>query len=186
VRVIAATNRDLEAELRAGRFREDLYYRLLVVPVRVPALRERPEDVGLLARHFLDQACRHNRIRPKRLAESAIAALGRHPWPGNVRELRNAMGRVAILVTGDTVGEAHLDFLGGAAGPVPATATAAAPPAGSFDLAGEMERFERALVLAVLERTRWRMSRAAEQLGLERSHLYKKLKALGIERPSEG
>ncbi len=196
-RVVAATNRDLEAEIRAGRFREDLYYRLLVVPIRVPPLVERSEDVALLARHFLEQACRQNRIRPKRLTDEAIAALGRHAWPGNVRELRNAMGRVAILVPGDTVHEQHLEFLheGARARPAgdaattsridPARAPGPAAPTGAFDLAAEVGHFERDLVLGVLERTRWRMSRAAEQLGLERSHLYKKLKALGIERPPE-
>jgi DNA-binding NtrC family response regulator len=183
VRVIAATNRDLEAEVRAGRFREDLYYRLLVVPVRVPPLRERADDVVLLARHYLELACRQNRIRPKRLSEGAVQVLLRHPWPGNVRELRNAMGRVAILVPDETIGEAHLDFLRspGGAGPAPAGAA----PVGAFDLGGEVERFERALVLRVLERTRWRMSRAAAELGIERSHLYKKLRALGIQRPPE-
>ncbi len=178
VRVVAATNRDLEAEVRAGRFREDLYYRLLVVPVKVPPLRERPEDIPLLARHFLDQACRQNRIRPKELGAGALESLARHAWPGNVRELRNAMGRIAILAPGDSVLEAHLEFLREGARALPS-------PAGPLDLQGQLERFERTLVLAALEHSRWRMSKAAEQLGLERSHLYKKLKALGIERPPE-
>jgi DNA-binding NtrC family response regulator len=181
VRVVAATNRDLEAEVRGGRFREDLYYRLLVVPVRVPPLRERTEDVPLLARHFLDLACRQNRIRPKHLGEDAFATLTRHPWPGNVRELKNAMGRVAILVPGESVSEEHLAFLNEHA----AQRRETAAPAGAFDLAARTESFERDLVLAVLERTRWRMAKAAEQLGLERSHLYKKLKSLGIDRPPD-
>src|SRR3989442_762211 len=110
-RVIAATNRDLESQVKAGRFREDLFYRLLVVPIRVPPLRERREDVPLLARHFLEAACRRNRIRPKRIAPGAMAVLERHPWPGNVRELRNAMGRIAILVPEEEVREEHLHFL---------------------------------------------------------------------------
>jgi len=183
VRVIAATNRDLEAEVRAGRFRQDLYYRLLVVPVRVPALRERTEDIPLLATHFLETACRQNRIRPKRLGDEAVLALVRHPWPGNVRELRNAMGRVAILVPQESVRAEHLDFLAGA--PLPAAASPPSAPSAGFDLAEEMTRHERTLILAVLERTRWRMARAAQELGLERSHLYKKLRALGIEKPTE-
>jgi DNA-binding NtrC family response regulator len=200
VRVIAATNRDLEAEVRRGRFREDLYYRLLVVPVRVPPLRERGADIPLLAHQFLEVACRRNRIRPKRLSEEALDLLRRHHWPGNVRELRNAMGRIAILVPDEVVRPEHVGFLHGLgepAGraaqpqgrgeeePLPASADRAAssPPAAPFDLASELQRYERALILRVLERNRWQMSKAAQELNLERSHLYKKLKALGIERP---
>jgi DNA-binding NtrC family response regulator len=212
VRVIAATNRDLESVVRGGRFREDLYYRLLVVPIRVPPLRERSEDIALLARHFLELACRRNRIRLKRLAEDALGVLHAYAWPGNVRELRNAMGRVAILLPDEIVRAEHLEFLrgltthavfseGGAArqesavahgeGFAPA-AGAGAPPGpesphapGEAGLAGALERYERSLVLAALTRNRWQMSRTAQELGLERSHLYKKLKALGIERPGD-
>jgi len=187
-RVIAATNRDPEAEVRAGRFREDLYYRLLVVPIRVPPLRERREDIAELAAAFLEAACRRNHARVKRLAPQAIALLEAHSWPGNVRELRNAMERVAILAGGEEIGPDPLEFLAGAiAGAAPATAAgggALGAPEGPFDLAAELERRERAIILAVLERTRWRMSRAARELNLERSHLYKKLRALGIEKPS--
>jgi DNA-binding NtrC family response regulator len=180
VRLIAATNRDLQAEIAASRFRPDLYYRIAVVPVQLPALRERAEDVPMLAAHFLDVACRKNRKRPKRLDPQAIAALVGHAWPGNVRELRNAMERVAILVPEDVVEAAHVSFL------QPGDA-AVAPIAsgGGAHLASMMERHERALVVAALERNRWRMTKTADELGLERSHLYKKLKALGIERPVE-
>ncbi len=174
VRVLAATNRDLEAEVSAGRFRQDLYYRLLVVPIRVPPLRERGEDVLLLARHFLELACRQNRVRPKRLTDGALRVLETHSWPGNVRELRNAMGRVAILVTDEEIRDVHLPFLEGSA--------SSHAPSGTVDLTAELERYERELILRALERTRWRMSKAAHDLGLERSHLYKKLKSLGIER----
>ncbi len=182
-RVIAATNRDLEAEVRAGRFRQDLYYRLVVVPVRVPSLRERAEDIPLLAAHYLDLACRQNRIRPKRLGEDAVLVLVRHSWPGNVRELRNAMGRVAILVPEATVHAEHVRFLEGSPSPLQSS-TAIAPPLG-FDLAEEMARHERTLIVSALERARWKMSKAAQALGLERSHLYKKLRALRIEKPPE-
>ena len=182
VRIVAATNRDLEAEVAAGRFRQDLYFRLLVVPVRVPPLRERGEDVPLLAAHFLAEACRKNRMRPKVLAESALALLRAHAWPGNVRELRNAMERVAILVTEPVIEPRHLDFL--QAGAV-ASETRAAPALAKEDLASYLERVEREAILRVCERHHWRMTRAAAELGLERSHLYKKLKALGIERPAE-
>ncbi|HET9299555.1 MAG TPA: sigma-54 dependent transcriptional regulator [Candidatus Polarisedimenticolaceae bacterium] len=181
VRIVAATNRDLEAEVAAGRFRQDLYFRLLVVPVRVPPLRERREDVPLLAAHFLAEACRKNRIRAKILSESALGLLRSHSWPGNVRELRNAMERVAILVAEPVIEPRHLDFL--------QTGVAAAPPsspaAAQEDLASYLERVEREAILRVCERHHWRMTKAAAELGLERSHLYKKLKALGIERPAE-
>jgi len=176
VRVIAATNRDLAAEVEAGHFRRDLYYRIAVVPVKLPALRERADDIEPLAARFLDASCRHNRVRAKRLAPEAVALLKRHAWPGNVRELRNLMERVAILVPGDLVGADALDLRGDTQAP--------AIDSGGR-LAEQLERHERAIVLACLERNRWRMTRSAEELGLERSHLYKKLKALGIERPVE-
>jgi len=180
VRVVAATNRDLEAEVRAKRFREDLYYRLLVVPIRIPPLRERAADVPLLARNLLEDACRRNRIRPKRLADDALARLAAHAWPGNVRELRNAMERVAILIAGDTVQAGDLGFLASAGAPAAATANSA-----PGDLAGALERHERSLIQAALERNGWKMAAAARELGLERSHLYKKVRALGIERPAD-
>jgi DNA-binding NtrC family response regulator len=180
VRLIAATNRDLPAAVAAGEFRPDLYYRLAVVPLRLPSLRERTGDVPILAAHFLDAACRKNRVKPKRLDADAIARLTRHAWPGNVRELRNAMERIAILVAESAVGASHLAFLDSG---VPVYAVE--PGAGGADLASMMERHEREIVLAALERNRWKMTRTAEVLGLERSHLYKKLKALGIERPVE-
>ncbi len=196
VRVIAATNRDLQAEVAAGRFRQDLYYRLLVVLVTVPSLRERGQDILPLARHFLEAACRRNRIHPKRISEEAAALLERHAWPGNVRELRNAMERVAILVTDDLVGADHLRLTQSAEAP-PCAAPATRPdgsvgPAASdrawsksLDLATQLMRHEKAIILAALERHRWRMSKTARELSLERSHLYKKMKALGIERPSD-
>jgi len=196
VRLLAATNRDLEAEVRAGRFRQDLYYRLLVVPVRVPPLRDRLEDVPALAVHFIETACRRNHVRPRRLSADAIDRLQRHDWPGNVRELRNAMERVAILTAGETIESTALDFLVTPSGAVRASgagtakpyAGAAKSPAGAPPepgLANEMEHHEREVILKALERHRWHMTRAAKELGLERSHLYKRLKALRIARPEE-
>ena len=183
VRVIAATNRDLQAEVAAGRFREDLYYRLLVVPVRIPPLRERREDIPLLARHFFESACRRNRIRPKELTSDAIERLTRYAWPGNVRELRNTMERVAILVAGDAVRAEDLRFLESSVG-------ASSPPnrgapGEPLDLTAAMRHHERDLILAALESNRWRMTKTARDLKLERSHLYKKMKALGIDRPPD-
>ncbi len=149
-----------------------------MVPVRLPPLRERAADIAPLAAHFLDAACRKNRVKEKRLDPETISELTRYGWPGNVRELRNAMERVAILVAEETVLPSHLTFLD--------SRSEAAPEARSGeagDLAAMMERHERALVVAALERNRWRMTKTAEDLGLERSHLYKKVKALGIEKP---
>jgi len=179
VRVVAATNRDLAAEVEAGRFRRDLYYRIAVVPVPLPPLRARAADIVPLAARFLAAACRDNRVRPKQLDPEAQAALARHRWPGNVRELRNLMERVAILVQGDMVREEALEL--------PAAAVVAEPPpaAEGGRLADQLVRHERAIVLASLERNHWRMTKTADDLGLERSHLYKKLKALGIERRVE-
>jgi len=180
VRLIAATNRDLAAEVADGRFRRDLYYRLAVVPVKLPALRDRLTDIPSLAERFLDGACRRNRVRPKRLDASALDALARHAWPGNIRELRNLMERVAILAPEQSVGVASL----GLNGPE-AEVVVPVRESGGGGLADQLERYERALVLACLERNRWKMTKTADELGLERSHLYKKLKALGIEKPAE-
>ena len=180
VRLVAATNRDLDAEVASGRFRRDLFFRLAVVPVKLPPLRSRGDDIGKLAARFLDAACRRNRVRPKRLEAGAVEALARYPWPGNVRELRNVMERVAILVPGDAVSAESLGLDPRAAG-----ATPAGDGESGGSLAERLEHHERAIVLAALERNRWRMTKTAEELQLERSHLYKKLKALGIERPVE-
>ena len=181
VRLIAATNRNLEAEVAANAFRPDLYYRLAVVPVQLPPLRERAGDIPMLAVHFLEGACRKNRVKSKRLDPEAIAVLEHHAWPGNVRELRNAMERVAILVADETVRAVHLAFLDHQTS-VP-TQPARGERGERGELAAMLERHERTLVLQALERNHWRMTRTAEELGLERSHLYKKLKALGIEKP---
>ena len=200
VRLLAATNRDLETEVRAGRFRQDLYYRLLVVPIRVPPLRDRLEDVPALAVHFIETACRRNHVRPRRLSAEAIDRLQRHTWPGNVRELRNAMERVAILAPGEVIGSEALEFLvpvaeGEGTGPRGAAAADTGgrrsgpkgSPAGADapDLAAAMQSHEREIIVKTLERHHWRMTKAAKELGLERSHLYKKLKALRIEKPED-
>ena len=100
MRVVAATNKDLQAEIAAGRFREDLYYRLAVVPIELPPLRERREDIPLLVEHFLEQVCADNGRRTKKVASGAMTLLMQHDWPGNVRELKNVVERLAIL-TGD-------------------------------------------------------------------------------------
>src|SRR5687768_4373129 len=119
-RVLAATNKDLTAEIRAGRFREDLYFRLNVVPIFVPPLRERPEDIPLLADHFMAMLAREYGRRPKAFDPDAVAALQRYPWPGNVRELRNLVERLMIMVAGDRVGGEDVVFLDQGMGAMPA------------------------------------------------------------------
>jgi DNA-binding NtrC family response regulator len=177
VRVIAATNRDLAEEVGAGRFREDLFYRLAVVPVHVPPLRERREDVPALAARFLAEACERNGRRPMTLGREALAALQAHPWPGNVRELRNLVERMAILVDGPEISADDVaSVLPGARRPRPERYRSGA----SFhDL---VEEAEREILLGALAEHGENVSEAARALGLERSHLYKKMRALGVKR----
>ena len=181
VRVIAATNRDLPAEVEAGRFRRDLYFRLNVVPVTLPPLRARKSDIPLLATHFLAAACTRHGLRSKTLTAEALDTLSRYNWPGNVRELRNAMERVAILSAGEHIDASVVKALT-QSGVSSSGAAAHTTPDGAFDLAAVVLDYERELVRDVLERNDWAMTRAAEEMNLERSHLYKKLKALGLER----
>jgi two-component system nitrogen regulation response regulator NtrX len=176
VRVIAATNKDLPAEIRAGRFREDLFFRLNVIPIFVPPLREREDDIPLLAEHFMRQLSREYGRRPKTIDPAAMAVLRRHAWPGNVRELRNVLERLMIMVPGDVVRPEHLN-LPAAAGPETPAAATAGP---MVPLAEARERFEREYILRALAAQQGNMSRTAELLGLERSHLYRKMKAYGL------
>jgi DNA-binding NtrC family response regulator len=177
VRVVAATNKDLQAEVAAGRFREDLFYRLAVVPVDVPPLRERREDVPALAEAFLREACERNGRRPMRVSREAVAALQSHAWPGNVRELRNLVERLAILCDGPEIGAADVAAaLPAVRRPRPDRQREGVP------LKDLLEEAEREIVLAALERHGDNMAETARALGLERSHLYKKLRALGIRR----
>jgi two-component system nitrogen regulation response regulator NtrX len=174
VRVIAATNKDLKSEIAAGRFREDLYFRLAVVPIRVPPLRERAADIPALARHFVEHFSRQYG-RPRRLATDSFAALTAYRWPGNVRELRNLLERLVILAPAEEIGRADvLQVLGpeveGAIGPFRECAT----------LREGRERFERQFILMKLREAGGNVVRAAELLGLERSHLYRKMRAYGL------
>ncbi len=180
VRVIAATNKDLQAEVAAGRFREDLYYRLAVVPIHVPPLRERKEDVPEMASRFIAEACERNGRRPMTFAREALLALQGHDWPGNVRELRNLVERIAILCDGPSVTAEDV------AGVLPGTRR----PRGDryregVPLRDLVDEAEREIVLAALERHGDNVSETARALGLERSHLYKKMRALGLRREPE-
>ncbi len=174
VRVIAATNKDLPSEIRGGRFREDLYFRLNVIPIFVPPLRDRDADVPLLAEHFMIEFAREYGRRPKQLDAGAATGLRSYRWPGNVRELRNVIERLMIMVPGDTIALSDLAFLdGGAMG-------AADQPAPALPLHEARERFERDYILRALAAQHGNISRTADALGVERSNLYRKMKAFGI------
>jgi len=176
VRVLAATNKDLIAEIRAGRFREDLFFRLNVIPIFVPALRDRQQDIPMLAEHFMALVAQEHGRKPRRLASEAAARLQQYGWPGNVRELRNVIERVNIMVGGDTITAQDLGFLGrdGVVPDLPGQAGPVAP------LSEARDQFEKDYILRTLAAQHGNMSRTAEVLGVERSNLYKKLRAFGI------
>jgi two-component system, NtrC family, nitrogen regulation response regulator NtrX len=175
VRVLAATNKDLPGEIRAGRFREDLYFRLNVVPIVVPPLRDRQQDIALLAEHFIALLAAEDRKRPKRLAPEAAARLQQYSWPGNVRELRNVIERLLMFVAGDTITAQDLGFLGRDGVPDSPAQQGPVRP-----LSEARDNFEKEYILQTLAAQQGNMSRTAEVLGVERSNLYKKLRAFGI------
>ena len=182
-RVIAATNKDLEEEIARGNFREDLFYRLNVIPFYVPPLRDRKEDIPLLAREFLSEFGQQYGRPHVEIADAALTALKQYHWPGNVRELRNVIERVLILNPKVQRIEArHLPMLvQRTEGVRPEASRAAAAPREEFSsLLQAREAYERDYILKELDRCHGNVSRAAESLGLERSHLYRKMKALGI------
>ena len=175
VRVVAATNKDLLAEIDAGRFREDLYYRLAVVPIALPVLAERKADIPELSRHFLRLVCQQNGFRQMTLSEGAVGRLMEHRWPGNVRELRNVIERLAILSTGPEVEEADVQaVLPGAAAP-----RVRREPSG-LSLKEQLSSAERQILVDSLADHEGNVAATARDLGLERSHLYKKMRAYGI------
>ena len=189
VRVLAATHRNLRELVAAGEFREDLYFRLAVVPISVPPLRERPGDVALLCRHYLDSACRENGISSKRISAQAQAAFEAYPWPGNVRELRNVMERVAILSDGDIeLADLPLEIRGDPDDDAPHSGAEALVQLGEgaippgMSLRAFRDSVERAFILQRLTEFGWNVSKTAEALDIERTHLHKKMKLLGIAR----
>ncbi len=193
VRVIAATNKNLEEEIDRGRFREDLYFRLAVIPVYVPPLRERPEDIPLLVRHFMDAFSRENNVRPKRITQAALETMQRYRWKGNIRELRNTVERVIIMTAGDTVDVADLPETVRSPSNAAAAAGLAAPkpPSDSEGAkAGTLREFkenaERAFLVGKLRENGWNISKTAEVIGTPRSNLYKKLEQYQISQESDG
>jgi two-component system nitrogen regulation response regulator NtrX len=184
VRVIAATNKDLEAAIAAGDFREDLFYRLSVVPVRVPPLRERGEDVEPLVTHFAQRFCEENNLRRRSFTPDALQALRRHPWRGNVRELKNAIERLIIMEEADPIDVAALaDVLRRGAEPAGTRPAGGEPPGTLKDF---KESAERAFLVEKLRENRWNISATAQAIGTPRSNLYKKLEQYGISEERDG
>jgi two-component system nitrogen regulation response regulator NtrX len=177
VRVIAATNKPIEEEIEAGRFREDLYYRLNVVPITVPPLRQRREDIPLLVEHFVAQLTRESGLLPKRLTPEAVSALAERDWPGNVRELRNAVERLLILAPGNQVTAADVATL--VSGP-PDRTLGSLIGSGTFE--GFKQEAERAFLAAKLAENDWNVSETARKLDMPRSNLYKKIEKYGLQR----
>jgi DNA-binding NtrC family response regulator len=176
VRVVVATHRNLEALVRDGKFRQDLFHRVYVFPLLLPPLRERREDIPQLVNHFAQQVCAQNNWKPILFTPEAIEALSAHSWPGNVRELRNVVERVTLLATDDHV---TLETVRLALPAAPKGLASSANSSGP--LAERVQNFEREVILAELKRHSYHITNAAKALGLERSHLYKKAEQLGID-----
>jgi transcriptional regulator with GAF, ATPase, and Fis domain len=191
VRVVAASNRDLRAEVEAGNFRQDLFYRLSVFPIEVPPLRQRMEDIAPLAQHFLKLSCKELGREALRLTQRDLACLMRHDWPGNIRELKNVIERAVILSTGPQL-RLDLAMPEDADGvPLARALKAQAPaadlsPEGAFLTEAELREREKANMFAVLDTAGWRISGpggAAEMLGVKPSTLAYRMKVFGIDKP---
>ncbi len=186
VRVIAATNKDLESEIEKGTFREDLYFRLSVIPIRVPPLRDRREDIPALVRHFVDLFSRENNRRPQRFTPAALEFLQKGRWKGNVRELRNTVERLLIMTPGDTI---DADDLRDVVRP-DAKPAAGGDGGASVERPGTLREFkesaERKFLVEKLRENGWNISKTAEVIGTPRSNLYKKLEQYAITQESDG
>ncbi len=177
VRVVAATNRDLELEIREGRFREDLFYRLNVVPIRTPPLRERLDDLPLLVEHFARRFCESNNYRPKRITNDAIDLLRSQPWKGNVRELRNLVERLLILAPGNEIDASAVAALAGSGRPELAEAFMGLKTLREFK-----DQAERLFLMQKLEGHGWNVTQTAIAIDTPRSNLYKKMEQYEIRR----
>ena len=178
VRVLSATNKDLKKEVEGGTFREDLFFRLNVVPLVSPPLRERVEDIPLLVDRFVDELCTENGFRKKAVEPAVVQALQRYRWPGNVRELKNVVERMVIM-SDDRITLRDLPRDVAASGPAAALPTIAS---GTRTLRDFREDMEREYIIYKLNELDWNVSRTAEELDIERTNLHKKMKALGIHR----
>ena len=174
-RVILATNEDLAQCVADGRFRQDLYYRVNVINIELPGLRERVADIPLLAQHFLEHVCEETGKHVRGFSDGALTALSRHAWPGNVRELQNVIERAVLLGKGDLIGVEDLPRQLAAGAPV------SVEPLGQRTLKQALAAPERQIILDVLESNGWNRHQTAEALGINRTTLYKKMKRLGLE-----
>jgi two-component system nitrogen regulation response regulator NtrX len=179
VRVLAATNKDLEIEIAEGRFREDLLYRLNVVPIDVPALRERKEDIPALVAYFAEQLGASAGVPGRKFADEAVRRLQSRAWPGNIRELRNAVERALILASGKTVTAADIDQL------VPSVTTATLETGGAHTFETFKQEAEKTFLTQQLKARDWNVSETARALKMPRSNLYKKIERYGLIRETE-
>ena len=191
VRVIAATNKNLEEEIEKGTFREDLYFRLAVIPIHVPSLRERPEDIPLLVRHYMDVFCRENNARPRRITQAALDALQRYRWKGNIRELRNTVERLIIMSPSDTIDVADIpSSIRTPGASTPASSSVRTSTMGEAATGGTLREFkdnaERAFLVTRLRENTWNISKTAELIDTPRSNLYKKLEQYQISQETDG
>ncbi len=190
VRVLAASNKDLEKEIGKGQFREDLYYRLNVVPIVVPPLRERREDIPALVQHFMRLHAEEQGLRMKDVSPEAMGVFQQYDWPGNIRELRNLIERLMIMVPGFTIeaAQATLSLQGRTTGVVPTNTSSATPLLSkSYDsLRDARNAFEKEYISRKLREHHWNISRTADDLKIERSHLHRKIKLLDVEMRPEG
>jgi two-component system nitrogen regulation response regulator NtrX len=180
VRIISATNKNLEQEVEAGRFRRDVWYRLNVAPIHMPALRERREDIPLLVEHFISRYCSANGFRTKKLDPRALVQMQKMEWLGNIRELQNLCERLVIFSGEAHITEKDLPLSAHAAGPI------AVPVSSEFMTLKELkEKTEKEYILRLLQQTEWNITKAAALLGIERSNLHKKLTAYALERQDQ-
>ena len=189
VRVIAATNKALEEEIEQGHFREDLYFRLAVIPISVPPLRERADDIPGLVKHFADVFSREHNVRTKRVSSAALDVLRRHRWKGNIRELRNTIERLVIMTMGDEIGVGDLPEslrVDRSAGPSDNSRSTEAVSAAGGTLREFKEVAERKFLVDKLRENGWNISKTAEVIGTPRSNLYKKLEQYNIRQETDG
>ena len=176
VRVIASTNKVLTEEIKKGNFRQDLYFRISVIPIHVPPLREHKEDIPLLVNHFMQLFCRENNKPPRQMSDGAVKVLMSYHWPGNVRELKNLLERLVIMTDEETIKEAEVTPL----------LSEARVVIGDKPLSELVEDFERSLIRSELDRTGWNVSQAASRLGIDRANLHRKMRRYDIHREEKG
>ena len=180
VRIIAATNKDLAEEVRNGNFREDLYFRLNVIPISIVPLRERKEDIPQLIQHFAEMFSYENGVKPKEITPAVVNIFQDYAWPGNIRELRNAVERLMIMIPSNTIDRADVEALGMF---VSRQSTGANDYLAYKTLKDARDAFEKNFITMKLEENNWNVSKTAEEITIERSNLHKKIKGYGIAEP---